>query len=137
MLTKKYLKELTYDVIGAAIEVQKTIGPGLLESVYQKCMEEELILRKIHFESELTVPIHYKDKSIDTEFRCDLFVEKCLVLELKSVESIQPLHKAQIMTYMKLLNSPKGILINFNSLNLFSEGQLTFVNEMFRNLPDE
>lgn len=94
MLTKKYLKELTYDVIGAAIEVQKTIGPGLLESVYQKCMEEELTLRKIHFESELTVPIHYKEKLINAEFRCDLFVEKCLVLELKSVESIQPLHSA-------------------------------------------
>ncbi len=137
MLTKKYLKELTYDVIGAAIEVQKTIGPGLLERVYQKCMEEELTQRNIHFQSEFSVPIHYKDKSINAEFRCDLFVEKCLVIELKSVESIQPLHKAQIMTYMKLLNSPKGILINFNSLNLFSEGQLTFVNEMFRNLPDE
>jgi GxxExxY protein len=134
-VTKSYLKDLVYRVTGAAIEVHKELGPGLLESVYHKCLKEELVLRNIQFQSELRVPVSYKGIDIDTELRCDLFVEDILVVELKAVEYVLPVHEAQILTYMKLLNSPEGVLINFNVSNLFNEGQKTFVNEFYRNLP--
>jgi GxxExxY protein len=135
-MTKKYLNELTYAVVGAAIEVHKALWPGLLESVYHKCLKHEFFLRKIAFQSEMIVPVHYKDIDIETELRCDLFIDNCLPVELKSVESILPIHEAQLLTYMKLLNAPKGILINFNCVNLFKEGQRTFVNELFRALSE-
>lgn len=136
MITQKYLNELTYEVIGASIEVQKNIGKGLLESVYHQCMIEELTLRKINFISELKVPLIYKEKELKVDFRCDLFVENCLVVELKSILQINPITEAQIQTYMKLLKAPKGIIINFNCFNIFKEGQKTFVNEYFRKLKE-
>jgi GxxExxY protein len=136
MMTKKSLNELSYNVIGAAIEVHKAMGPGLLESVYHRCLMHELYLKGIYFISELNVPVYYKDIEIETPLRCDLFVENCLVIELKSVEAIKPIFEAQLLTYMKLLEAPKGILINFNCINLFKNGQQTFVNDLFRFLPD-
>ena len=137
MLTKKHLDELTYEVIGSAIEVHRTMGSGLLEKVYHECMKEELRLRKINFLTEFKVPAVYKGKTLDVDFKCDLFVENCLVVELKAVQEIIPINKAQLLSYMKLLQAPKGILINFNCFNIFKEGQLTFVNEYFQNLPDD
>ena len=134
-ITKTYLKNLVYRVNGAAIEVHKSLGPGLLESVYHKCLKHELSIRNIHFQSELKVPVTYKGLDIDTELRCDLFVENILTVELKAVEYVLPVHEAQILTYMKLLESPEGLLINFNVANLFSDGQKTYVNEFYRNLP--
>jgi GxxExxY protein len=83
MVTKKYLDDLTYEVIGSAIEVHKNIGRGLLESVYHQCMKEELNYKKINFLTELKVPLIYKGKELEADFRCDLFVENCLILELK------------------------------------------------------
>lgn len=134
MITQKYLDELTYEVIGSAIEVHKTMGRGLLESVYHLCMQEELHYRKINFLTEKKVPLIYKDKPLMVDFRCDLFVENCLVIELKSVLQLNPIFEAQLQTYMKLLRAPKGIIINFNCSNIFKEGQKTIVNEYFRNL---
>jgi GxxExxY protein len=136
-LTKKYLNDLTFNVIGAAIEVHKELGPGLLESVYQKCFAHELRLRNISFQSELLIPINYKGLLLEADLRCDLFIEQSLVVEIKAIENTLPVHEAQLLTYMKLLQKPKGILINFNVVNLFKEGQKTFVNELFRALPDE
>ena len=136
-ISKSYLNDLVYKIIGSAIEVHKAIGPGLLESVYHKCMIEELNNRSIHFESERKVPVIYKGKKIDTELRCDLFIENILAVELKAVENLIPIHEAQLFTYMKLLNAPKGLLINFNSTNIFKYGQRTFVNELFRTLKDK
>ncbi len=136
MITKKYLDKLTYEVMGAAIEVHKSVGAGLLESVYHQCLKYELGLRKISFLTEMIVPVHFKRLQLETELRCDLFVENCLAVELKAVSTLAPIHEAQLLTYMKLLNAPKGILINFNCVNLFKEGQKTFVNEFFRNLPE-
>lgn len=81
--------------------------------------------------------MNYKGIDIETELRCDLLVDDAVVLELKSVEALAPIHEAQLLTYMKLLKKPKGILINFNCTNLFKEGQRTFVNEYFRTIPDE
>ena len=137
MVTKKYLDNLTYEIIGSAIEVHKTMGRGLLESVYHECLKEELRHRKINFLSELKLPVIYKKKLLNVDFRCDLFVENSIVVELKSVHELIPIHEAQLLTYMKLLKSPKGILINFNSSNIFREGQKTFVNEYFSSLQNE
>jgi len=134
-ITKSYLKDLVYKVNGAAIEVHKNLGPGLLESVYHKCLKRELTLRNIQFKSEMVVPVEYKGINIETDLRCDLFVENILVVELKAVDKIHPIHEAQIMTYMKLLEVPEGLLINFNVTNIFKEGQRTIVKELYRNLP--
>jgi GxxExxY protein len=136
-MTQKYLDELTFNVIGAAIEVHKNMGSGLLESVYQQCMIEELTNRNINFVSEFKVPVVYKGKELDIEFRCDLFIENCLIVELKSVSEIKPIHDAQVLNYMNLLKVPKGIIINFNCFNIFREGQKTFVNEHFKKLDKE
>ena len=136
-MTQKYLDELTFNVIGAAIEVHKNMGSGLLESVYQQCMIEELSNRNINFVSEFKVPVVYKGKELDIEFRCDLFVEDCLIVELKSISEIKPIHDAQVLNYMNLLKVPKGIIINFNCFNIFREGQKTFVNEYFKRLEKE
>lgn len=86
MLTKKYLDDLTYEIIGDAIEVQEVLGRGLLESVYHQCLREELLYRIINFLTEMKVPITYRDKLLDINLRCDLLVEQCVVVELKSVQ---------------------------------------------------
>lgn len=130
-MTKKAVNDLAYKVFGAAIEVHKNLGPGLLESVYHKCLKHELNLLKIKYVSEKTIPIEYKELQFETEFRCDLFIENCIIVELKSVKEFTPIFDAQLLTYMKLLKAPKGILINFNCYNLFDDGQKTFVNEYF------
>lgn len=135
-VTKKDLDALTYEVIGAAIEVHKAIGPGLLESVYHKCLIKELEIRNIQFSTEMIVPVLYKGIDIETELKCDLFIENILTVELKSVQDILPIHKAQLLTYMNLLESPKGILINFNCINIFKDGQKTLVNELYRIIPE-
>ncbi len=135
-ITKTYLKDLIYKVNGAAIEVHKALGPGLLESVYHKCLKHELSIRGIKYKSELIVPVNFKGLQLDAELRCDLFVEDILPVELKTTEGITPIHEAQLMTYMKLLNAPEGLLLNFNVTNLYKEGQRTYVNELYRNLPE-
>ncbi len=134
-ITKSHLKDLTYHFNGACIEVYKILGPGLLESVYHKCLKYELTLRGISFESEVQLPVLYKGFGIDTELRCDLLLEKALVVEIKAVEKLQPIHEAQLLTYMKLLHIPKGLLVNFNVVNLYNKGIRSFVNEQFRTLP--
>ncbi|MCE3278298.1 MAG: GxxExxY protein [Bacteroidetes bacterium] len=93
-MTQKYLDDLTYEVVGAAIEVHKVMGGGLLESVYHQCLKEELIHRKINFLTEMRVPVIYKNKELEIDFRCDLFVEKCLVVELKAVSEMNTLFEA-------------------------------------------
>jgi GxxExxY protein len=135
-VTKTYLKDLVYKVVGAAIEVHKEIGPGLLESVYHKCLKHELRERKIPFQSELIVPVEYKGILASTELRCDLFIDGILAVELKAVDVLLPIHEAQLITYMKLLKSPEGLLLNFNVTHIFTEGQKTFVSEYYRVLPD-
>ncbi|MCC6180311.1 MAG: GxxExxY protein [Bacteroidia bacterium] len=136
LLTKSQIKDLTYQINGAAIEVHKSLGPGLLESVYHKCLIHELNLRKISFTSEMIVPISYKGLELETELRCDLYIENSIVVELKAVEKILPIHEAQILTYMNLLEAPFGILFNFNTTNLYHDGQKTFVNVLYRVLDE-
>ncbi len=135
IITQKYLDDVTYEIIGAAIEVHKIIGKGLLESVYHQCLIEELKHRKINFSSELKIPLLYKSKELDIDFRCDLFIENCIVVELKAAVELNAIVEAQLLTYMNLLKAPKGILINFYCNNIFKEGQKTFINEYFKQLP--
>jgi GxxExxY protein len=136
-MNKGIVDKLSYDVLGAAIEVHKAIGPGLIESVYHDCLKHELSLRNISFLTELVVPIDFKGIKLEADLRCDLFVGGLLVVELKAVSTLAPIHQAQLLTYMKLLNAPKGLLLNFNSVNLFKDGQKTLVNEIYRHLPEK
>ena len=134
-ITQKYLDELTYKIIGCAIEVHKHLGPGLLESVYEKCFIHELGLRGLHYQSQQKVPIIYKDINLDAELRYDVLVENLIIVELKSMDGVLPIHEAVLLTYLKMLSKPKGIIINFNCTNIFKEGQVTLVNEFYAALP--
>ena len=136
-ITKKYLNELTYKVIGCAIEVHKHLGPGLLESVYEKCFLRELVLREIVFKNQIWVPLTYKGLELDTELRLDVLVEDILCVELKAQEGLLPIHGAVLLSYMQMLQKPKGILINFHCINIFKEGQKTLVNSLFSIVPEE
>ena len=136
MISKNYLKDLTYKINGAAIEVHKVLGPGLLESVYHRCLKYELKARLIGFHSELIVPVQYKEIEIDAQLRCDFLIEDCIVVELKACDEVLPIHEAKLLTYMKLLAVTKGIIYNFNVVNLYEQGQITYVNEAFRLLPE-
>ena len=135
MTTKKALDDLTYEILGAAIEVHKSLGPGLLKSIYHRCLKHELALRNLSYSSELVVPINYKGCDLNAELRCDLLIEDLIVAELKAVEIIAPIFETKLLSYMNLMQKPKGILINFCCANLFKEGQWTYVNEYFRDLP--
>lgn len=104
----------TREIIGLAIEVHRHLGPGLLESTYQNCLAHELKLNGINYEAETAVPVNYKGCMLDCGYRVDLLVDNRLIIELKSVEKVSPIHKAQILTYMKLASIPTGLLINFN-----------------------
>jgi GxxExxY protein len=108
------LNEITENIIGAAIEVHRALGAGLLESVYEECLCYELASRDVSFYKQYAVSLAYKDISLDTEFKLDLFVEGLVVVELKTVEKLLPIHDAQLLTYMKLVGSSVGLLINFN-----------------------
>jgi GxxExxY protein len=135
-MTKSYLDQLTYDIIGATIEVHNRLGPGLLESIYHECMKIELNNRNIPFKTEMTVPVHYDGEQLETVLRCDLYVADSIVVELKAAKAIEPIFEAQLLTYMKLLDSPKGVIINFNCLNIFREGQKTLVNKLYQILQE-
>lgn len=132
--SKLYYRELIYRVNGAAIEVHKELGPGLLESVYEKCLKIELKDWDIQFVSQANIPVVYKNQLVDANLRCDLLVEDSLIVELKAVDQILPIHAAQVITYMKLLQLPIGLILNFNCTNLYKEGQKTYVNELYRQL---
>jgi GxxExxY protein len=107
-------EELTEKIIGAAMEVHKQMGPGLLESVYQTCLAREFHLQGIGFEPEKAIPLNYKGTRLESDLRIDFVVEKTVVVELKAVEHVLPIHEAQLLTYLKLTNLRVGLLINFN-----------------------
>ena len=135
-VTKTQLKDLVYQVNGAAIEVHKRLGPGLLETVYHQCLIKELEIRSINFISECNIPINYKGFELESKLRCDILVENSLVVELKAVAQMNPIYEAQLLTYMNLLEKPIGLLINFNVKNIYYEGQQTYVNEIYNTLWD-
>jgi GxxExxY protein len=135
-ITKKYLNELTYRIIRCAIEVHKHLGPGLLESIYEKCFLQELTPQGIAYKSQVWTPLEYKGLLLDTELRLDVLAEDILCVELKAQEGLLPIHDAVLLSYMQMLQKPKGILINFHCVNIFREGQKTLVNNLFSLLPD-
>lgn len=121
------LKELTAEIIGAAMEVHKELGPGLLESTYERCLVYELTLRGIKAERQKAQPIYYKGLELDEGYRIDILVNGTIILELKAVDAINDIHRAQILTYLKLSNCTLGYLINFNVL-LLKDGLHRIVN---------
>jgi GxxExxY protein len=108
------VNEVTQAVIGAAIEVHRTLGPGLLESAYEECLCRELSLKKVEFERQRQLPVEYKGIRLDCGYRLDLLVADQVVVEIKAVESLLPIHKAQLLTYLKLGGWQVGLLMNFN-----------------------
>ena len=110
--------ELSRVVIGAAIEVHRLKGPGLIESIYEKCLLRELNLQHLDAVNQRIVKVEYKGFIFEEPLRFDVLVEDCLLLELKSVQEVIPIHKAQLLSYMKLLNVPVGLLINFHEVKL-------------------
>ena len=110
--------EMTHDVIGAAIEVHKDKGPGLLESIYEWCMTMELQLRGHEVKAQDNVVIRYKQFRREEPLRFDLLIDECLFVEVKAVDKVLPIHKAQLLSYMKLLDIPLGLIINFHELKL-------------------
>jgi GxxExxY protein len=106
--------ETTNLIVGAAIEVHRTLGPGLLESVYEECLCWELTQREVSFQRQLEVPVRYKGASLSSNLRIDVLVEGKVVVELKSMDAILPIHEAQLLTYLRLTRCEVGLLINFN-----------------------
>jgi len=117
---------LSKRVIGFAIEVHRELGPGLLESAYEKCLAHELKEHEIECVTQMSLPVAYKGLTLDCGYRVDMIVEGRLIVELKSVDSLQPIHEAQLLTYMKLANIGTGLLINFNT-GLLKNGIKRFV----------
>ncbi|MCK5857266.1 MAG: GxxExxY protein [Bacteroidales bacterium] len=133
--TKKEITDLSYKIIGCAIEVHKELGPGLLESVYEKCLKYELELNGFDVKQQVKVPVEYKGLALNTELRLDLLVNDAIIVELKAIEHILPVHEAQLLTYMKLLEKPQGLLINFYTDNI-TKSMKPFVNDFFKLLDD-
>ena len=128
------LNKLSSKIIGAAIEVHKILGPGLLESAYEECLCKELDLRKLSFERQKPLPLEYKGIKLDYGYRLDVVVENAIILELKACEEIEPIHKAQLLTYLRLSNLSLGLLLNFN-VPLMRDGIVRIVND-FNETPD-
>ena len=136
MLTKKYINSVAYDIVGCAIEVHRELGPGLLESVYETCFINELGSKNLDVKKHLQVPIKYKNQDLGCNLVLDLLVNDIIVVELKSVDYIIPVYKAQLLSYLKLTGKPKGLLINFNCENITKE-LVPLVTEEFAKLPEE
>lgn len=120
------LNDLTGQVIGCAIDVHRVLGPGLLESAYEKCLAHELQMNGLRFESQKPLPVRYKGVKLDCGYRLDLVVEDVLIVELKTVEKLQKIHEAQLLTYLRLSGISVGLLINFNE-SLLKHGIKRFV----------
>ena len=136
MPTKKSITQLSYDIISCAIKVHKELGPGLLESIYEKCLKYELEKNGYKVSQQMRVPVIYDGIDMDMDLRLDLLVNDSIIIEIKAIEFILPVHEAQLITYMKLLKKPQGLLINFFSKSI-TKGMEPFVNEFFRLLPDQ
>ena len=131
MIPLDCLKELSYEIRGAAMDVYNELGPGLLESVYEKALIHEFKLREIEAISQVPVNILYKGELVGNDLKVDLLIDDTVILELKSVEEIKKVHYKQLRTYMKLLNKPEGWLINFGEED-FSKGMIKLKNLDFQ-----
>ena len=134
MITQNYVNAVAYNIIGCAIEVHKNLGPGLLESVYEICLIEELIELGLEVRSQIYVPVKYKGKDLGGTLKLDLLVNDLVIVELKAVDTMIPLYKAQLLSYLKLTCKPKGLLINFHSENIVKQ-MVPLVTAEFSRLP--
>jgi GxxExxY protein len=133
MITQKDINDLSYKIIGCAIEVHKQLGPGLLESVYEACFIDEMRSNGLFVESQKYVPVHYKGKDLGGILKLDLLVNDLIIIEEKAVEVMIPLYKAQLLSYLKLTGKPKGLLINFNCENI-KEQMISLVTKEYAKL---
>ena len=136
MVTQKYINDLSYVIVGCAIEVHKYFGPGLLESVYEECLISELRLNGLDVKPQVEIPLEYKGKRLNSNLRIDVLVNDLIVIEIKAVEKVLPVHKAQLLSYLKLTNKPKGLLINFNCETIVND-LVPLVTEEFSKLLKE
>ena len=136
-ITQKFIDLISRDIIGSAIEIHKELGPGLLESAYERCLKYSLEQKGYQVKSQVELPIIFKDLVVENAYRLDLLVDDLIIVELKSVEEITDVHRAQILTYLKFTEKPKGILINFKCSNIFYKGQETFVTKEYAKLARE
>ncbi|GEN75713.1 GxxExxY protein [Chryseobacterium hagamense] len=134
-MTKTQITQLSYDIIGCAIKVHKELGPGLLESVYEMCLAYELKEKGFIVNQQISTKINYGKIEIETPLKIDLLVNDTVIIEIKTVESLLPVHQAQLMIYMKILRKPQGLLINFYTDNI-SKSMIPLVNEYFTKLPE-
>ncbi len=132
-LSKSSVTNLSYDIVGCAITVHKALGPGLLESVYEKCLGFELERNGFEVQRQVPITINYEGNLIDSELKLDLLVEDTVIIELKVAKELLPVHIAQLMTYMKLLKKPQGLLFNFYSDNI-TKSVKPLINEYFERL---
>jgi GxxExxY protein len=128
MEDKDRLDQITRQIIGAAIEVHKTIGPGLLESAYQACVAYELRLRGLKTDEQVPLPVRYKDVRLDCGYRLDLLVEDLVIVEIKAVDQLNPIHDAQLLSYLRIAQKHVGLLINFHN-RVLKNGLKRIVNE--------
>jgi len=136
MVSQKQIYDLSYQVIGCAIEVHRQLGPGLLESIYEACFKKELRNAGLEVKSQLMVPIKYKEDDLGGNLKLDLLINEQIIVEIKAVEILIPLFKAQLLSYLKLTGITKGLLINFNSENL-KGNILSMVTPSFKKLPSK
>ncbi len=134
MITQQGVNDLSYKIVGCAIEVHKHLGPGLLESVYEECLIDELKANNLIVNRQVIVPISYKGKTLGTSLKLDLLINNLVIVELKSVDILIPVFKAQLLSYLKLTGKPKGLLINFNCENITKE-LVPLVTDEFSKLP--
>jgi GxxExxY protein len=134
-VTKKEVTQLSYEITGYAIKVHKALGPGLLESIYEKCLMHKLISNGYYVQRQASVPILYGELTLEAELRLDLLVNDWVIIEMKAVEFLNPVYEAQLMTYMKLLKKSQGLQINSFSTNI-TQSMKPFVNEYFKELPE-
>lgn len=133
-MTKTELNQLSCDIIACAITMHKALGPGLLESVYERCIVHELKLKGLDVQQQVKVPISYKGIRLDSSIKADLWINKQIVVELKTVKQLHPIHQAQTLSYMRLLNSPKGMIINFFCEKI-TDKAIHLANDIFEELP--
>ncbi len=134
-MTKKEITKLSFEITGFAIKVHKKLGPGLLESVYEQCLKFELERNGYDVKQQLDVKIEYDNLELESTLKIDLLVNDSIIVELKTVENILPIHEAQLLTYMRLLEKPQGLLVNFYTTNI-TKSLKPFVNEFFSRLED-
>lgn len=135
-MTKKEVTQLSYNIVKCAITVHKELGPGLLESVYEKCLKEELIHQGFKVETQKKIQLKYRGILVETELRIDMIVNDTVIVEVKSIEGTLPVHEAQLLTYMKILEIPQGLLINFFTTNI-TKSTKPLVNNFFERLVPE